>query len=213
MREWRAERAAADGHVLPSFRRAGAVDTRARLRGGATLAVVGSLACSPVGNTFDNPNRTERAPRERIQTWKVEDVADNAVLGSGCLQSDAWSAPSVRASKGQHLLLEMRTWVVEKYYSDGTPGFWCGDEATAFRFMVSEVPNLACFDFPASGAASVLDWEPITLPTPRPPSGPTYMSGTGYRMWLEVDHTGLLRFIPNGTCGINGFSPLELQVP
>lgn len=177
------------------------------------LAAGGLLSCSPAGNTFDNPNRTEPPPRVRISLWTVQDVASSTVLASGCLEEGTTSVPSVEAAPGQNLVFEVRVWTVEKRRSDSASGWWCSDEDVVSKTMVGWVENLSCWDYPSSGGVRTLSWEAIQTPKPAVPASPSLMSGTGYRMQLEVDHPGSLMFVPNGTCALDGHTALEVRAP
>jgi len=178
----------------------------------ATLAASTLVACS-LGNSYDNPNRTPEPYRQRISTWTVQDVASSQVLASGCEQDLPATVPSVQAAPGQRLVLEVREWVVEKREPGSTSAWWCSDEQLVAKAMVDWVDNHSCFDFPSSHGVRMLSWEPLLLPHPSEPGLPRLMSGTGYRMQLEVEGPGSLMFVPNGTCELAGHVALEVRSP
>ena len=184
----------------------------------ATLAAGTLVACSPAGNTYDNPNKTEPAPRKLISRWTVQDAVSGTVLASGCLLDEATSVPtvpSVQAAPGQRLVFEVRVWSVEKRTAGGTSAWWCNDEDVVVKAMVSWVDSLSCWDYPSSSGVRTLSWEAIQIPEihPTAPPSPSLMSGTGYRMQLEVDRPGSLLFVPNGTCELDGHVALEVRAP
>jgi hypothetical protein len=172
------------------------------------------VACSPAGpNTFDDPNRTEPLPRKQVSVWTVREATGSTVLASGCFEAGSTVVPSVQAAIGQVLPFEVRVWAVEKHYPDGSNGWWCSDEDVVSKSMVGWVDNLSCWDYPASSGVRLLSWEAILTPNPVAPPLPTLMSGTGYRMRLEVDRPDSLVFVPNGTCDLDGHVALEVRPP
>ncbi|HEY0464249.1 MAG TPA: hypothetical protein VGC79_08575 [Polyangiaceae bacterium] len=181
----------------------------------AVLAVVALGACSPVGNTYDNPNRTKPNPTNRISLWTVQDADSRATLASGCMTDEETSVPSVQAAPGQRLVFEVREWGVEKSAPGEGSAYWCNDENVVFKAMAGWVHNLSCWDYPSSRGIRTLSWEAITLNEIHPiaPPSPALMSGAGYRMQLEVEAPGFLVFVPNGTCGLDGRYGLEVRAP
>jgi hypothetical protein len=174
-------------------------------------SITSTTLISCVGNTYDNPNRTEPDPSERVERWSVQDEA-GTVLASACYVEKPATPLVVQAEPGQALVLEVNVaGVVKTENGGGTDEWWCSDEGVVSETRAASVDNLECFEFPESHGIAVERWEAIQPGRPVDALTPHLMSGSGYRLYLRVERSGTLYFVPNGTCRSKGWAALEVR--